>query len=200
MNRLLGGSTDPSPVFLLTRLDYRLVFEFVLVGVAVLWILGFLGLLEGVQWGRGGPGSFWEGLEGVLRGSRKAPGGLPGGFPLAGPWTVPGSLPQQSPNKAPTRPQQGPHETPTRPPRDPTSRHIKAPTRPPRDPASRHIAPHHITSPLFGPLGSPKGPPGPPEMDPRDPQKVTTSTRILHFFTCEAMSKQGSTMGWLKAG
>ena len=53
MHRLLGGTTDPPLVFLLTRLDYRLVFEFVLVGVAVLWILGFLGLLEGVQWGRG---------------------------------------------------------------------------------------------------------------------------------------------------
>ena len=95
MNRLLGGSTDPSPVFLLTRLDYRFFFEFVLVGVAVLWILGFFGLLEGVQWGRGGPGSFWEGLEGVLRGSWKAPGGLPGGSwaLLGGSRGCPGGVP-----------------------------------------------------------------------------------------------------------
>ena len=78
MNRLLGGSSDPSPIFLLTRLDDQIVFEFVLIWVAGLWILGFLGLLEGPVGPGGFTGSFWEGLEGILRGSWGAPGGLPG--------------------------------------------------------------------------------------------------------------------------
>ena len=57
--------------------------------------------------------------------------------------------------------------------------------------------PGQSPSPHFGPLGPPKAPPGPPKIDPWDPKKVTTSTRILHLFTSEAMSKQGSKMGWL---
>ena len=63
----------------------------------------------------------------------------------------------------------------------------------PRGPPGQSASPH------FDRFEPPKGPPGPPKIDPWDPQKVT-STRILHFFMHRAMSKQGSKMGWLKAG
>ena len=47
---------------------------------------------------------------------------------------------------------------------------------------------------------APRTPPGPPKTDPPEPQKATTSARILHFLAFRAMSKQGSKMEWLKAG
>ena len=60
--------------------------------------------------------------------------------------------------------------------------------------------PHQRSSPIFAPLGPPKGPQEPLKLDTWDPPKVTTVIRILHFFTFEAMSKQGSKVGRLKAG
>ena len=53
---------------------------------------------------------------------------------------------------------------------------------------------------FFAPLGPPKGPQEPLKLDTWDPPKVTTVTRILHFFTFEAMSRQESKVGRLKAG
>ena len=53
---------------------------------------------------------------------------------------------------------------------------------------------------LFGPTWTPKGAPKTLKLDTWDLQKVTTSTRILNFFTFEAMSKQESKVRWLKTG
>ena len=74
-----------------------------------------------------------------------------------------------------------------------------APREPKMAPTGPKTPPDQGTSPICGPFGPPKGPPEPLKLDTWDPQKKT-SMRILHFFTFEAMSKQGSRVGRLKAG
>ena len=75
-----------------------------------------------------------------------------------------------------------------------------APREPKIAPTSPKTPPGQRSSPFCGPFGPPKGPPEPLKLDTGDPEKVTTSMRILHFFTFEALSKQGSRVGRLKAG
>ena len=75
-----------------------------------------------------------------------------------------------------------------------------APREPKMVPTGPRTPPHQRSSPICGPLGHPKGSPETLKLDTWDLQKVTTVTRILHFFTFEAMSKPRSKVGRLKAG
>ena len=60
--------------------------------------------------------------------------------------------------------------------------------------------PDQRSEPIFAPLGLPKGHPESLNLDTWDPKKVTTSSRIVHFCTFEALSKQGSKVGRPKDG
>ena len=135
--RLIGGSSDPSPVFLLNRQSCRAVFDCMCRGGRFMdpeRSQGSLGRSTGGSQGglggsRGGLGGFWEGLKGVLGGSwgvlwgvlrgsqgilgglRWGPGSILGG---QGPQDASNSMiathlwPTWTPKGAPRTPQDGP--------------------------------------------------------------------------------------------
>ena len=110
--------------------------------------------------------------------------------------------PQEVPGWPPERPK-WPQNGPKRIPRGSkiaTTGPKMAPRKPKMAPTGPRTPPGQRLAFFFAPLGPPKGPQEPLKLDTWDPQKVTTVTRILHFFTFEAMSRQESKVGRLKDG